>query len=463
VSRTRRFHRALAWTAAVTAVVWATSGALHPLVTAIGPKPVAFQPPASHFEAATLPAPAALLAQAGIAEASALRYVAVDGRAALQLLPAGAGERLHLDAVTGAPLAGADRDRAIALARHYSGRHDDAVAAAWPVTGFDRDYPWINRLLPVWAVRFEGSDAVIAYVDTGGDRLATLGDAGKRRWQGLFQTLHTLNFITVPYLRVLAITALVGTLLISAGFGARLLLSRGGRQPVRRWHRRIAWLALLPALLLPATGLFKLWVGQLPVTPLPTPPMLDSAALTGLPFIAGDGAIREAVAVPVTGGAPVWRVVAPRGEALNLWLTEADGRAIAGDDETLARRIASGALGKPVTAPTRLVSAFDRDYGFANKRLPVWRAGADDGSGWYFETRSGVVAAKVGGPDGALAQTQALIFNLLHKGHVLDPLGVTANQRNLVMSALAASIVLTALFGIALRRRRAASQPERAA
>ena len=62
----------------------------------------------------------------------------------------------------------------------------------------------------------------------------------------------------------------------------------------------------------------------------------------------------------------------------------------------MARRIASGALGKPVTEPLSLIGAFDRDYGFANKRLPVWRAAADDGSLRYFETRSGVVAAKVG-------------------------------------------------------------------
>lgn len=453
MSRARKLHRALAWTAAVTAVVWATSGAFHPLITAIGPKPVAFQPPASSFEAAALPAPAALLATAGISGASQLRYLAVDGRAALQVQPAGRGERVYLDAASGQPLADADRKRAIALARHYSGLADTAVAETRLVEQFERDYPWINRLLPVWAVRFEGADAVTVFVDTGSDRLGTMSDAPKRLWQGLFQTLHTLSFIEVPYLRVIAITALVGTLLITAGFGARLLLTRGGRQPARRWHRRLAWLAVLPALVFPATGLFKLLTGQIPVAPLPVPPNLATSALTALPFTAADGAIREAVAVPVIGGRPVWRVVAPRGEALNLWLSEADGTAINGDDEALARRIASGALGKPVTEPLSLISAFDRDYGFANKRLPVWRASADDGSGWYFETRSGVVAAQVGGPDGALAQTQALIFNLLHKGHFLDPLGVTPNQRNIVMSALAASIVLTALFGIALRRR----------
>ena len=75
------------------------------------------------------------------------------------------------------------------------------------------------------------------FVDTGSDRLGTMSDAPKRLWQGLFQILHTLSFIEVPYLRVIAITALVGTLLFTAGFGARLLLTRGGRQSLRRCPR----------------------------------------------------------------------------------------------------------------------------------------------------------------------------------------------------------------------------------
>lgn len=174
MSGARKLHRALAWIAAGTAVVWATSGAFHPLITAIGPKPVAFQPPASSFEAAALPAPAALLASAGIGAASQLRYLAVDGRPVLQVQPAGQAERVYLDAASGQPMADADRSRAVALARHYSGRAEAAVAETRLVEQFERDYPWINRLLPVWAVRFAGDDAVTVYVDTGGDRLGTI-------------------------------------------------------------------------------------------------------------------------------------------------------------------------------------------------------------------------------------------------------------------------------------------------
>lgn len=453
MSTARGAHRALAWIAAVTAVVWASSGAIHPLIVAIGPKPVAFQPPRVAFQAAAFKAPNAVLTAAGIAEASQLRYVAVDGHAALQVQPQGQAERVYFDAVTGSPIADADRARAIVLARHYSGEQTGQVRDAKLIERFDRDYPWINRLLPVWAVAFADDTGTVVYVDTGGDRLGTISGSSKRYWQGLFQTLHTLSFIEVPYLRPAAVGLMAGLFFATAVFGAALLLKRGGLQRSRRFHRRLATVAVLPALLFPATGLFKLATDQLPGATSPQPPAIGTAQLSALPFKAGDGALIEAVAVPVFGGAPVWRVVAQRGEALNLWLTEADGTAIDGDDETLARRLASGAFGAEVSEAPMLISSFDRDYGFANKRLPVWRASGPAGQVWYFETRSGLVAAQLGGPYAALKESQGLLFNLLHKGHFLDPLGITPNQRNLLMSLLAATVVLTALFGIAIRLR----------
>lgn len=461
MSRARQLHRALAWIAAVTAVVWATSGAFHPLIVAIGPKPVAFQPPRASFEAAALRAPAELLAKAGIPEASQLRYVAVDGRPALQVLPVGEGERRYLDAASGEPIAGADQARAIALARHYSGEQTAAVRETRLVEHFDRDYPWINRLLPVWAVAFEGEAGVRVYVDTGGDRLGTLSGASKRFWQGLFQTLHSLSFIEVPYLRPAAVGLMVGVLLATAVFGSALLLRRGGRQLGRRFHRRLAWVALLPALLFPATGLFKLLVGQLPYAPPPTPPPIVASSLTSLPFAAGDGALLEAVAVPLRDSAPVWRVAAAQGEDSLIRLRAADGSAIDGDDGLLARRIASTVFGQPLTEPlaeplTEL-RRFDRDYGFANKRLPVWKAAGPDGRDWYFETRSGLVAAQIGG----LPQLQAQLFDLLHKGQLFNRLGLSLGQRDLLMSTLAGIVVLTALFGLLLRSRRRAVEQQR--
>lgn len=450
MSRARQLHRALAWVAAVTAAAWATSGALHPLIVAIGPKPVAFQPQHTSFEAAAVSAPAELLAKVGIAEASQLRYVAVDGRPALQVLPVGAGERRYLDAASGQLIAGADQARAIALARHYSGEQTATVRDVRLVERFDRDYPWINRLLPVWAVAFEGEAGVRVYVDTGSDRLGTMSGASKRYWQSLFQTLHTLSFIEVPYLRPAAVGLMVGVLLATAVFGSALLLRRGGSQPGRRFHRRLAYLALLPALLFPATGLFKLLVGQLPYTPPPQPPAIAAGTLTAPPFAAGDGALLEAVAIPLRDSAAVWRVVLAQGEETAIRLRGADGSVLDGDDGALAQRIASTVFGRSVAEPLTELRRFDRDYGFANKRLPVWKAAGPDGRDWYFETRSGLVAAQIGG----LPQLQAQVFDLLHKGQLFNRLGLSLGQRDLLMSTMAGLVVLTALLGLRLRLRR---------
>ena len=377
-------------------------------------------------------------------------YVAVDGRPAVQVLPVGAGERRYLDAVSGQLIAGADQARASALARHYSGEQTATVRDVRLVEHFDRDYPWINRLLPVWAVAFDGEAGVRVYVDTGGDRLGTMSSASKRYWQGLFQTLHTLSFIEVPYLRPAAIGLMVGVLFATAALGSTLLFRRGGSQPGLRFHRRLAYVALLPALLFPATGLFKLVVGQLSYAPLPTPPQIAASSLTSLPFAAGDGALLEAVAVPLRGSAPVWRVAAAQDEATAIHLRSADGAAIDGDDGALAQRIAAAVFDKPVAEPLTELRRFDRDYGFANKRLPVWKAAGPDGRDWYFETRSGLVAAQIGG----LPQLQAQVFDLLHKGQLFNRLGLSLGQRDLLMSALAASLVLTALLGLLLRERR---------
>jgi hypothetical protein len=65
----------------------------------------------------------------------------------------------------------------------------------------------------------------------------------------------------------------------------------------------------------------------------------------------------------------------------------------------------------PLTA-LRQLHHFDGDYGFANKRLPVWRVQfAGDDSRWYVETRSGALAARSDGH----SRSEGWTFSNLHK------------------------------------------------
>ena len=450
MSGARRLHRGLAWIAAVAALVWATSGILHPLIVWTGPKPAAFAPPLSGFLAAALPAPATLLAAAGIAEAERLRYLAIDGRPVLQVQRPGSAERRYLDAATGAALADADRAQAERLARHYAGEPQAAVASARLLTRFDADYPPVNRLLPVWRIDFARDDGLAVWVDTGGDRLATLSGSRKRSLQRLFQTLHTLGWLDpLPLLRDTLIGLFSSALLLTAGAGASLLLRPGGQRPARRWHRRFAWLALLPALAFPASGLFHLFAysGSLP---LPATPPLDLAHYTTAPFNATTGAVREAVSLGLRDG-PGWQLQLLDGAGPRSCYIAADGTAIAEDEAALVRHWAAAHFGiaeDAVATPTRLLR-FSREYGFANKLLPVWRVTGPGDEIAFFDAASGGLSAQVRPLDLA----QGLGFDWLHKGQWLDALGLNPDRRNAVLILLALLVLATAAFGLRLRLR----------
>lgn len=457
VSRARGLHRRLAWVAAAAALVWAASGILHPVIVWTGPKPAAFAPPPSAFAAAAVPAPSALLAAAGILDAERLRYLAVDGQAALQVQRGGRPERSYLDAATGRLLPDADRAQAIRLARHYAGETTAEVREARLQTRFDADYPAVNRLLPVWRVNFAREDRLAVWVDTGGDRLGTLSIARKRSLQRWFQVLHKLSPLDgLPLLRDLVIGLFSSALLLTAGAGASLLLRRGGRVPARRWHRRLAWLAVLPALAFPASGLFHL-VAYEGSRPLAVSPAMTGTDYKAVPFAVEDGLVREAVSLALPKG-PGWLLLSADGSETRSRYVGADGQPLAEDEAALVRHWASvhfGVAEAALAEPTR-ITRFTAEYGFANKLLPVWRVAGPNGEIAFFDPASGRLSAAIR----PLNLAEGAVFDWLHKGHWLDALGLRPDRRNAVLIALATLVLLTAALGLALRspRRSAAAQ-----
>lgn len=71
----RRWHRRIAWVALFAVFMFALAGLLHPLVTRLQPQPVTRVPPPMLVLVSALPAPAAALVAAGVAELSGLRPV----------------------------------------------------------------------------------------------------------------------------------------------------------------------------------------------------------------------------------------------------------------------------------------------------------------------------------------------------------------------------------------------------
>jgi hypothetical protein len=434
----RSLHRRLGWIAGVAALAWASTGFLHPIMGWTAPRPAVQAPPSSSLAIAGLADPRAALAANGVTEAVFVRLVEADGRP-VWLAGGPDGRRVALDARSLATAPEAEKARAIALARHYAGLPDAGVAHVRTVTAFSTDYPPINRLLPVAEVRFDTPDGLTLYVDTAADRLASVVNDPRRIMLAVFQNVHTLKFLEpLEPLRIALILALVGTVLATTIAGAGMLLSARGRG-MRAGHRLLGWVALPLVLMFTLSGLLHLFVRHnlFPVAaPAATP--FAIAALGPPPGAASPG-------LTVTS---LVATAAPKGDA--TWRVEAAGRGYHSDGRTDVER-ARILAGAAADAPATLVTRFGGDYGFANKRLPVWRIDTADGPA-FVDLAEGLVAARP--RTGAIERFEDWTFDTLHKWHFLDPLG--RRNRDIGTMVGAGLIAMMATLGVALllRRRR---------
>lgn len=473
----RRWHRRIAWLALLAALCFALTGALHPLMTRFQPKPEKFAPPPTAALSEALPAPGAALAAAGIAELAALRLVD-DGARWLWRARLPDGGVRYLDALSGQPLpADTERAQAERLARWYSGEAQAALLQAEPVTAFDTDYAYVNRLLPVWRLRFDRPDGLVAYVSTEEDRLAGLSDDRKRGFQTLFRALHTWAWLPVParnawinlLLAGVALTVLVGLVLA--------LRSPGGRRwNLRRLHRwgglgvALAALAWVLSGYVQARGNAEREQGQAPQRPL----SLAAAALTA-PVLAPARAKAGASLVRLAGE-PAWRWSlrppetttgrglamgehqhhgrAPAGaaSASSAWYVSAGDGAPRDDGEAAHLAELAAYFGIAGAASSALpVTAFSPEYGFLFKRLPVWKLETADAehSAYFIDTASERLAARITDGD----RQAGALFAYAHKWEWVTP-WAGKDWRDGLSAAFALLLIGVALGGTWLRRRR---------
>lgn len=400
------WHRRLALVAGCAVILWGISGLLHPLMTWTNPRQVSFIPPA----AKDLSVPpdeniGALLIRHNINQVTGLRLIG----SVLQITVPDQPERLYLDLKADQLIDGADRERAIMLARHYAGLPNEKIAGAVLITAFDSRYTYINRYLPVWRVDFEDRRHLHVYVDTGTDRLGTITDRRKIILQTLFQIVHTGSWLDQwEGLRLTFTGVLVGTIILLALAGLYMLVRlRGRRKGVRKFHRILAYGALIPLMVFPVSGLFHLLV-QSPllygdhsanVTPVGSAQLQNNLASKA-----------DDIRLVSYEGQYWWRI--RQGDETTYNPIEGKGAVLHGDEAFVSSLFPSAPLS------VSKVTGFSDEYGFAYKRLPVWRV--DTGNELVFvESLTGVISARISPLN--IAETWS--FSRLHKWQSLDGIG----------------------------------------
>ena len=428
----RTIHRKLAWIAGVVAILWAATGFLHPIMSWTAPRPAVQAPPAQVLTLDGLTQPATALAAAGVAESTLVRLVIVDGKP-VWFTARDNSARVVLDARSGAPAPEMEQRHAIALARHYAGLPDAEVEAAGQITAFSIDYPSVNRLLPVWEVRFATEDGLTVYVDTGLDRLAAVTNDQRRVLLSIFQNVHTLKFLEpVEPLRLAAIFFLIATVMATTAFGATMLWRSRGRG-LRKAHTIVAWAALPLVAMFTLSGTLHLFVtSSLWAEPAPRPSAFAVAQLPPTPGAEPGIVVNDLAA---TGpGAPLWRLQI---EETGYYF----GANAPDTDEDRARALS----GAPSEAPASSVTRFGDGYGFINKRLPVWRVDTTNGP-VFADVREGLIAAR---PSATwLTRLEGWTFDNLHNWEFVNPLG--RRNRDYATMAATLTIIVVSVLGLAI-------------
>jgi hypothetical protein len=427
----------------------------------------------------------------GLAAISDLRVVSWVGKTYYQVTLPGAAERSYYAVADGAQLPDGDRHYAEYLAREFAGETEARVREARIIESFDWEYPRINRLLPVWRIEFERDDALRAYVDTRTARLGTLVDRVKAFSSVEFALLHSWQWLD-PFSPAARIVVM--SLLLLAALGVTLsgcwiyLIRWDTRLPgwnLRRVHRLWGISISLVSLMFVLSGAYHLWhmairgdSGERVSAPAV---QYSPAALRIAPGAAAKRAgvaVVESVSLAQVEGETFYRVQpgatptdehhasrhhqghVPEGKATPgrvaapppaVFISASDGQLLPDGAQRHALETERTAFSSTVDGTVSMITEFGPEYGFAFKRLPVYRVPCADGTRVFVDPADGQIAAVIDASD----RIEGWIFGYIHKLDWLVPY-IGTDTRDAVAMMLALLLAGAAVLGLSLfwQRRR---------
>ncbi|WP_303309831.1 PepSY domain-containing protein [Hymenobacter sp. BT730] len=489
-----RWHRLLGILTVLPVIVWTLSGLSHPLMSNW------LRPQIANESIPSLPAlrPVIslqqLLQQNQLAGLRNMRLMRWQGQPAYQLLvDAPTAAPRYFSAVSGAALPGdADRQYAEQLARYFTQDSTARVVRAERLTHFTQDYPFVNRLLPVWKITLDRPGVSTVYVETMPARLATFNNPTRATFLRVFSLLHTwswLELIANNTVRVVVMLVLLSIIIASALSGLVIygLLWKRFRHPrnpadtvgwLRRYHRGVGLAVALVTLTFAFSGAWHVFMKLDPDERLrfqhaPYIPLaqlrtdlnqlpLDWQQLQNVGLVELNGqAYYQVFALPAQGPSAKWRgkpasrastgqpVEAVRPPEVSYYSTS-NGLLLPNGTKQYASFLANTFLieadGQPAQTieKTELVDHFEGEYGFINKRLPVVKVAyrTPHQTTLYVEPATGRLAARVENAD----RYEGLSFAFLHKYHAVGSLG--KNIRDAITMLSAAGVLAVSLLGL---------------
>jgi len=352
---------------------------------------------------------------------------------------------------------------------------------------FTNEYKNINRLLPVYKVSFDRTDGIQLYVETVQDRFAFAMDNQRKIFDTLFSWFHTwswLSFLGKGRFIVEALFCLLAFATTIMGLYIFFITSSKKTSSnsivkARNNHRFTSLIFSIFTLMFTASGAFHaleklsnddrdtyfinhqfkanaIEMNFSKIAAIIHPKVITNISLveinkenywqvfTQKPF---DSTQKKVDTKPRADIMKDKSVPPPS----TIYIRTNDYQPLLNGERKYASYLASSFSkhAEKDTTSLAIITKFEGEYGFVNKRLPVWQVNYPFNSNqrWYVETSTGKLAAKVNDND----LIEGFSFAFLHKHHFLDFAGKTVRDFSTMFAAMSQIIMVT--IGLILWRR----------
>ena len=351
------------------------------------------------------------------------------------------------------------------------------------VENFDKEYKYVNRYLPAYRVNFDREDGIRVYVETAQGRFGYAVDDKRAAFDKVFSLFHTHSWLDfagkgkLTFEVLLTVMASLTTLLgLYVFFTTPNPKGKSDIVKTRRNHRYTSLAFSLFTLMFTASGAFhaaekffpndisQKFVqntfqnreGVFDFGKLQTAIGVDRP-ITNVQLVKMNGENYFQVFNKKAGGdmkKPEGDKAAEKGKDLmksqtvppptTLYVKTSDYSVLPDGEKKYANYLATqiSQHAENEIVKTEVITKFEGEYGFVNKRLPVWKVSfpTNNKERFYVETSTGKLAAHVNDMD----LIEGYSFSFLHKHHFMDFAGKEARDFSTMfwaMGVIAMSVV----------------------
>ncbi len=428
----RKWHLLLIWPATLSMLIYILSAFAHPLAGWVGPQPQRNTPSRIETDISSINGIEKIIYKHQLSTATSAKLVPFKEQLLLQVTPNKAEVSRYFSMESHHELVNHSQQQALWLAEHFVGEplkinYVDFKAA------FDTDYPASNKLLPVYIIHYDTKDALTVVIHPQSSSLVFMSNHWKRILKKIFRNFHAFDWLNeFEALRLLLVSAMLALTLIMSITGLYFLLIVKRKNTIkktdRRWHRRLAYLVIVPLFLFSISGFYHLFQSSLYTPTIVSPKKqtlnladwqqrdfnghnLNYKYINGISLLLSETALYR---ITLTENKDI------KTKDVIIYINaKSRKKYIKGEDQIIKESISDRLnISLNDIQHSKLIKRFGEGYSFKNKRLPVWQVTLKNGHQYYIDPVNNEIIQF----NDLLTRIESFSFSTLHMFGWLKPL-----------------------------------------